>query len=288
MSLFYNGSIICSEEFDPHANSPVEILHVVLLGIVKYLWRDAVSRLNTKDRNILKIRLSNLDVHGLGLSPLQGHTLVQYAGSLTGRDFRAIAQIGSAILHDLLPSGLYSMWVALGRMVPLIYQSKILSLEKYISELETAICKFLKATTLWNITWFNKPKFHLLLHLPENIRRFGPTVFFATEGFESYNAVICSKSVHSNHVSISRDIGRTLSYVAAIRHLVSGGLIRKDPFNHASGWVQAGHRVCKFIHDPLYKRLMGMEIPFEYSTHDPTGKPCSLGSFSARALCIGD
>lgn len=258
----------------------------MLLGIVKYLWRDAVSRLNTKDHNTLKIRLSNLDVRGLGLSPLQGHTLVQYAGSLTGRDFRAIAQVGSAVLHDLLPTGLYSMWVALGRLVPLIYQSNIPSLKKYISDLEISICEFLKATALWNITWFNKPKFHLLLHLPANIQRFGPAVFFATEGFESYNAVIRSKSVHSNHVSISRDIGRALSYAAAIRHLVSGGLFRKDPCNHTSEWVQAGHRVRNIIHSPLYKRLMGMDLPFEFTTRDPMGELSSSQTFSSL-LTVG-
>lgn len=112
--------------------TPVEILHVFLLGIVKYLWRDAVSRLRNTEREILKTRISSLDVTALDFSPLQGHTLVQYAGSLTGRDFRAIAQIGPSVLYGLLPSGLLDMWSSVARLAPLIFQPRIEDLESYI------------------------------------------------------------------------------------------------------------------------------------------------------------
>ncbi|KAF9056866.1 hypothetical protein BDP27DRAFT_1242040 [Rhodocollybia butyracea] len=76
---------------DPHQDTPVEILHVILLGVVKYYWRDAVER-TKKDHNVLIGRLSSFNTWGMDLSPLQGKTLVTYAGSLTGRDFRAVAQ----------------------------------------------------------------------------------------------------------------------------------------------------------------------------------------------------
>lgn len=99
------------------------------------MWRDAVSRLNSEKRALLSTRLSSLDVHGLGLSPLNGHTLVQYAGSLTGRDFRAIAQIGPSVLYDLLPDGLYAMWVSMSRLGPLIYQPTILNIDDYLVSL---------------------------------------------------------------------------------------------------------------------------------------------------------
>lgn len=57
-------------------------------------------------------------------------------------------------------------------------------------QLETAILDFMTATVRWTPRWFNKPKFHLLLHLPFHVRRFGPAILFATETFESFNAVI--------------------------------------------------------------------------------------------------
>lgn len=75
----------------------------------------------------------------------------------------------------------------------------------------------------WTPRWFNKPKFHIILHLPANIRRFGPAVLFATETFESYNAIIRGKSVHSNRLAPSRDIAFAFAHYSRVRHLLSGG-----------------------------------------------------------------
>jgi hypothetical protein len=61
------------------------------------------------------------------------------------------------------------------------------------------------------------------LHLTEHIRRFGPAILFATEAFESFNAIIRAKSVHSNRHAPSRDIALAFAQSNRIRHLLSGG-----------------------------------------------------------------
>lgn len=68
------------------------------------------------------------------------------------------------------------------------------------------------------------------MHLSDHIRRFGPAALFATEGFESFNAVIRAKSIHSNRQSPSRDIARAFAHGNRIRHILSGAhiLIRTD------------------------------------------------------------
>ena len=86
-----------------------------------------------------------------------------------------------------------------------------------------AISSFLDATCELTPRWFNKPKFHIVLHLPEHVRQFGPPMLFATEGFELFNAVICSHSIHSNHRAPSRDIAAGMAHHNRIRHLLSGG-----------------------------------------------------------------
>lgn len=121
-------------DFDGNQDSPVELLHVVLLGVVKYWWRDAVSRLTSDQKAILKTRLSSFEVSGLSAhsSRLRGHTLVQYAGSLVGRDFRIILQVAPAVLRGLLPDTIYEAWLALCRMAPLLYQPKITNINDYL------------------------------------------------------------------------------------------------------------------------------------------------------------
>jgi len=65
----------------------VEVLHTILLGFVKYFWRDAVNiRIgkNKIERELLEARLSSFDTSGLGIPPLSGHTLVQYGAHVPG------------------------------------------------------------------------------------------------------------------------------------------------------------------------------------------------------------
>ena len=48
-------------------------------------------------------------------------------------------------------------------------------------------------------------------------------MLFATEAFESFNAVIRAKSVHSNRQAPSRDIAMAFAQGNRVRHLLSGG-----------------------------------------------------------------
>ena len=117
-------------DFDPNSDTPIEILHVILLGIVKYFWRDAVSRLSST-RGELIARLLSVDTTGLGFHKLRGKVLVQYAGSLIGRDFRAIIQVAPIVLHGLLPTNIYEAWLALNRVTPLAFQHEINDIDQF-------------------------------------------------------------------------------------------------------------------------------------------------------------
>lgn len=122
---FINSS---REGLDPNRDTPVEILHIILLGFVKYLWCDLVQNQigkNNDKKKLLETRLSSFDVSGLGISPLAGHTLVQYSGSLTGCDFRTIAQVAPFVAYDLVSKDCLETWLALSKLIPLIWQPEI-------------------------------------------------------------------------------------------------------------------------------------------------------------------
>ncbi|KAF9487548.1 hypothetical protein BDN71DRAFT_1404584, partial [Pleurotus eryngii] len=146
---------------DPHQDTPVEILHVILLGFVKYLWRDLVQnqlKNKTKELKLLQTRISCFDVSGLGISPIAGTTLVQYSGSLTGRDFRAIAQVAPFIAYDLVSTECLATWVSLSKLIPLVCSTSLhvlrltLTLQALLS---LEIDNFLLCTTQWTTHWFN-------------------------------------------------------------------------------------------------------------------------------------
>ena len=69
---------------------------------------------------------------GLGCPKLSGPTLVNNAGSLTGRDFRVIAQAAPFVLYGIVSSECYGAWVALSNLIPLIWQPQIPDIDKYI------------------------------------------------------------------------------------------------------------------------------------------------------------
>ncbi|KAL0566487.1 hypothetical protein V5O48_015525 [Marasmius crinis-equi] len=212
---------------NPHSDTPVEVLHVVLLGFVKYLWRDVIKN-QVKDKvdkkATLSACLSSVWVEGLGLdSLLAGNTLVNYYGSLTGGDFRKLAQVAPFVLHGLVSEESYNTWVALSKLIPLIWQPEIGDLESYLATLTQEIQNFLVLAAKWSIRWFNKPKFHILVHLPDHIRRYGPAILFATETFESFNVVIREKSIHSNRHAPSHDLAVAFAAGSRVRHFCSGG-----------------------------------------------------------------
>ncbi|KAK7045374.1 hypothetical protein VNI00_007623 [Paramarasmius palmivorus] len=267
------------KELDPHRDTPVEVLHVVLLGFVKYMWRDVVSvQLKKKDAQLetLKHRLSSFDVSGLGISPLNGHTLVQYAGSLVGRDFRVIAQVAPFVLHGLIPDEPYQTWLSLSRLIPMIWQPVIEDIDQYCASLKKEIDAFLLQTAKWTGRWFNKPKFHILLHLPDHIRRFGPAILFATEAFESFNAVIRAKSVHSNRQAPSRDIALAFAQGNRIRHLLSEGMFKERDID---GQIRSDRRWI----GPGPRKLINST---DNTVRDYLGIPSGAGDDWKKGTCI--
>ncbi|KAJ7728363.1 hypothetical protein B0H16DRAFT_1331027 [Mycena metata] len=287
------------EGLDPHHDTPVEILHVILLGFVKYLWRDLVQNQlgsNAEKKALLVTRLNSFDVSGLGISPLAGHTLVQYSGSLTGRDFRAIAQAAPFVVYDLVSKDCLATWVALSKLIPLVWQPIIKDVDAHVALLTAEINHFLTCAARWTTRWFNKPKFHILLHLPEHIRRFGPASLFATEAFESFNAIIRAKSVHSNRHAPSRDIARAFAQGNRIRHLLSGGLFMQPSLisantssqgrlelvanrnlsPHQKDWVCAGRGPMSLVATPntlpprsFATTLTGDKLPHSLAANSP-------------------
>ena len=93
-----------------------------------------MKRIDDREKPLLVTRISCCNITGLSatLTNISGKTLVQYAGSLTGRDFRLVAQIAPFILYDLVPDACYSAWLALSAMMPLVWQPEMKALDDHL------------------------------------------------------------------------------------------------------------------------------------------------------------
>ncbi|KAH9808376.1 hypothetical protein DFH28DRAFT_910112, partial [Melampsora americana] len=213
--------------FDGHQDTPVESLHVVLLGITKYLFRDTMKSFgvlkgSSKKYRELSARWRAFNIKGLKMPPIQPNTLIQYYGSLVGKDFRLILQTVPFVLFDHLPSNRRHLWTSLCLLGSFIFQNEISHMDDYLQKLENSLLIFFNQLIGDTAQWVNKPKVHMLTHLKHSIKRFGPASLYMTERFECFNGVLRNASVHSNRQSPGRDIANSFNNFQLMRALLSG------------------------------------------------------------------
>ncbi|KAJ8502455.1 hypothetical protein ONZ45_g11746 [Pleurotus djamor] len=212
----YSG-FLQSRGFDPMKDTPVELLHTILLGIVKYIWHS--------DKYRWAVNASNT----IGTSIFQ--------------------------LHDLLDEPYFATWKAVAELSALLWFPEIRNMDEYCEDVEVAVANVLDMFAIINPSkMHNKIKLHLLSHLTEDIRRFGPLIGSATEVFESYNAVFRFCSILSNHLAPSRDIAIQLADQESMKHRLLGGWWPMPDGN----WVQAGNGIQDYLLEhPILQRLLG-------------------------------
>ncbi|CAH7689411.1 hypothetical protein PPACK8108_LOCUS24484, partial [Phakopsora pachyrhizi] len=211
--------------FDGHNDTPVEVLHVVLLGIIKYLYCDLIAGLSVDKKEELIARLQSFDTSNLNIPPIKAKYLVQHFSSLVGKDFKIIIQAAPFVFFPIIEGSKHKIWISLCHLCSTIFQTHISNCKKYLANLTYYTQDFLLKLISTTAQWVNKPKFHILLHLIHSILRFGPASLFATEKFENYNGVVRQASIHSNCHSPSHDIAKSFQNYSALRYCLSGGRI---------------------------------------------------------------
>lgn len=252
-----------AHELDAHQDTPVEILHTILLGFVKYMWKHIVTaiverghgEIGAVDKAQLIARLNALSIDGLSIPRLRRAKLVAHATSLIGRDLKALAQLAIFAIEPYATPTELAMWATMMQMMSLVWFPVIPDMADYIvssdsrftwgaeplpqAQLNLSIEAFLAAAALENLDWFNKPKFHILTHLGEAIKRFGPALHFSTQRQESYNGVFRDHSTHSSKRDPGREITLAFSHHNRFRHAISGGFYKPSV---SSEWRQAGSK----------------------------------------------
>ncbi|KAL0084760.1 hypothetical protein F4703DRAFT_1794121 [Phycomyces blakesleeanus] len=224
--------------YDQSKDTPAEILHYILLGIAKYLITDLVKVVLNKNKKELEELFDYVKDYknSRGISRAFTRSLT-HAGSFLGRDFKVLIQIlpvilaikfaDTEVLQEITP-----LFVRLGRLCSLVFVRSIDSqYETYISEVDSAVRSLIEALHKYDTNckhkkhafYMSKPKVHLLTHLPEDLRRFGPALNYETEKGEQFNKHIREHLFHTNRMNTSKDICLKFGKQYMTRHIIDGG-----------------------------------------------------------------
>jgi hypothetical protein len=212
------------KSFDPMSDTPIEILHTILLGNTKYLIRYMARKLLDEDSLRELSKELKLNEAAPGYSRTFRHDL-HYGGSFLGRDFKQLIQVLPLILEKLFnertdPEIIQFIKVmkSMGLLCSLVFVSGIESnAAKYIAIVEQTVGIFLKDLRQFDIVIDNLSPFchlvksHQLVHLGDNLRRFGCALHYETERGEQLNKFIREHIHHTNRHNPTRDIAISFS-----------------------------------------------------------------------------
>ncbi|KIK77534.1 hypothetical protein PAXRUDRAFT_17432 [Paxillus rubicundulus Ve08.2h10] len=129
------GSLSINDHINPllgmpgvniHQDTPTEILHTILLGVVKYFWGQTAYILDkAHSLHMFQTCLESIDKDGLNYPMLGADYIVRYKGSLIGKHFKSLAQVMPYLIYDLVPRMVLNGWIAIGRLVVLLWHTLI-------------------------------------------------------------------------------------------------------------------------------------------------------------------
>ncbi|KAF7315983.1 hypothetical protein MIND_00115300 [Mycena indigotica] len=242
--------------FDPTRDTPIELLHTILLGAVKYVWHISHTGWSDKEKTTYSQRLQATETSGLSIHAIRAKYIMQYANSLIGKQLKTVVQTGIFHVHDLVSDDHLAAWQALGELSALLWVPEIHDITQYHTDLETAVANLLDAVAVIDPSKIiTKIKYHLLAHAADDAMEFGPLIGLATELFESFNAIFRYCSVLSNHLAPSRDIALQLGDQEGLKHRLTGGLWAAEG---KQKWVRAGSDVRHYLEKhPILQKLLG-------------------------------
>ncbi|KAJ7689756.1 hypothetical protein B0H14DRAFT_3101005 [Mycena olivaceomarginata] len=150
-----------------HKDTPTEVLHTILLGVVKYWGQTAGLLEKSKDFALFQTRLNSILSDELNVPKIQVDLMCQYKGGLIGKHFKTLSQIMPFAAEGLVPPDVLEAWLISRRLTVLLWHTEIKDTISYTAALETCINDFINITCKCSPSiLISKPKFHFLLHLP--------------------------------------------------------------------------------------------------------------------------
>ncbi|XP_064407340.1 uncharacterized protein LOC135352102 isoform X2 [Halichondria panicea] len=209
---------------DLYQSTPVECLHTILLGPVKYLLKRFIAGLKKEQKAEVLAIVQQFNYSGFDVR-LYGN-IIKHHCSFVGRDYKAWAQMAAFIVTPYVTTNERKLWLALLKVFRLAY---CVPFNPNCSEESRQVCKgFVDLVKEYNPQMLKKMKVHLLLHLVDDLCDFGPTAAFNTERCEAFNSLMREQKIFSNRRAPSRDIAVSFSTLEALRFVCSSGYYQSE------------------------------------------------------------
>ena len=120
--------------FNIHLDTPTEILHTVLLGVVKYYWAQTIWLLKNRSKSLslFQTRLASVEWNGLNAPSTNAEYICQYHGSLIRKHFKSLLQVMPFLIYDLVMQDVLHAWNIIGVLVVLLWHTEIDDMERYL------------------------------------------------------------------------------------------------------------------------------------------------------------
>ncbi|KAJ7474227.1 hypothetical protein FB451DRAFT_1351527 [Mycena latifolia] len=231
---------------DPNRDTPVELLHTILLGIIKYVWHLLHTEWTETQQNLFVIRLQSTDIDGLSIPPIRAAYMMQYKNGLIGKHFKTLMQTMVFHMHGLVPPEVFTLVKAVSALGSVLWVHEIDDMTQYTEHLKILIANVLDAFGDNDpAKILLKIKLHLLPHIVEDVV------------FECFNAIFRLCSILSNHQAPSRDIAKKFASMDRLKHILSGGF-----WKQGDEWVRAAANVLNILQTmPIIQRHLGWAPP---------------------------
>ncbi|KAF8532408.1 hypothetical protein JB92DRAFT_3103859 [Gautieria morchelliformis] len=133
---------------DPYRDTPVELLHTVLLGSVKYVWHNLHMTLTDQERDLFVTRLDSTSINGLSVPPIRAGYMSQYRNSLVGKHFKVLMQTATFHVHGLVSEAQFKLIKTVGQVGALMWYHSTPDMTTYIADLRMLIQNVLHAFDL--------------------------------------------------------------------------------------------------------------------------------------------
>ncbi|KAJ7733552.1 hypothetical protein DFH07DRAFT_780573 [Mycena maculata] len=131
---------------DPSQDTPVELLHTILLGVIKYIWHHMnTNKWSDSDRHLLAIRLQSTDLSGLTVPPIRAGYMIQYRNNLIGKHFKTMMQILPFHVHQISTPEQFALIKAAGELGARLWVPEIDDMDQYLAQIKIAIANLLDA-----------------------------------------------------------------------------------------------------------------------------------------------